>query len=65
MSVGPSVLPSVGPSVPFYFQKSIMAVLKGEKISNDIKNNDKISEDEVVASYGPRGLCFLNSPSIS
>ena len=57
-SVRPSVRPSVGPSVPFYFQKSIMAVLKGEEISNDIKNNGKISEDEEVASDVPSRHLF-------
>ena len=30
-----------------------------EKSSNDIINNATMSDDEVVAFYGPRGPCFL------
>ena len=38
-----------------------MAVFKGKKTSNDIKNNGTISEDEVVASdVFPRYSFLLN-----
>ena len=61
--VRPSVRRSVGPSVrmsvPCYFQKTNMAVFEGKKSSNDIINNDTMSDDEVVASYVPPRYLFL------
>ena len=49
---------SVGPSVPCYFQTTIMAFFKGEKTSNNIKKGT-MSKDEVVASdVPPRNLFF-------
>ena len=36
-----------------------MAIFEGKKSSNDITNNDKMSDDEVVASYVPRGTCSV------
>ena len=38
-----------------------MAVVKGKKTSNDIKNNGTMSEDEVVASDVPPRYLFLFS----
>ena len=55
----PSVGPSAGPS-RVIFESFTMAVFKGKKSSNDIINNDTMSDDEVVASYDviyPRGTC--------
>ena len=53
------VRPFVRRSVPYYFQETNMAVFEGEKSSNEIINNDMISDDEVVASYVPRGTWFF------
>ena len=36
-----------------------MAVFEGKKSSNDIINNDTMSDDEVVASYVPPRYLFL------
>ena len=36
-----------------------MAVFEGKKSSNDIINNDTISDDEVVASYVPPRYLFI------
>ena len=36
-----------------------MADFEGKKSSNDIKNNCKMSDDEIVASDVPRGTCLL------
>ena len=54
----PSVGPSVRRSVPRYFRTTNMAVFEGKKSSNDIINNDTISDDEVVASYVPPRYLF-------
>ena len=35
-----------------------MADLSSKKSINDMINNDKMSHDEVVASYVPRGTCY-------
>ena len=37
-----------------------MAIFEGKKSSNDITNNDTISDDEVVASYVPPRYLFPN-----
>ena len=37
-----------------------MAIFEGEKLSNDIINNDTMSDDEVVASYVPPRYLFLH-----
>ena len=61
ISIRGRVRPSVHPYVPCYFRKTIMAVFEGKKSSNDIINNDTMSDDEVVAFYvPPRYLFFLN-----
>ena len=40
-----------------------MAIFENKKSSNDITNNDTMSDDEVVASYVPLGYLFvLNTP---
>ena len=44
---------SVGPSVPCYFRKTKIVDFEDKKSSNDIINNATMSDDEVVASYGP------------
>ena len=36
-----------------------MAVFEDKQWSNNIINRNMISEHEVVASYVPRGTCFL------
>ena len=36
-----------------------MAIFEGKKSSNDIRNNDTMSDDEVVASYVPPRYLFL------
>ena len=65
MSVYPSVRPSVRPSVPCYFRTTIIAVFKVEKTLDDIQNNGKMSEDDVVASdVLPRYLFFPKLKSI-
>ena len=66
-SVRPSVRPSVGlsvrRSVPCYFRTTNMANFEDKKSSNDVINNDTISDDEVVASYVPTQYLFpLYSP---
>ena len=38
-----------------------MAGFKGKKSSNDIINNDTMSDDEVVASYVPPRYLFLDA----
>ena len=43
----------VRPSVPCYFWTTNMAVFEGEKSSNDILNNNTMSDDEVVTSHVP------------
>ena len=58
-SVGPSVRPSVRRSVPCYFRMTNMANFESKKSTNDIINNDKISDDEVVASYVPPRYLFF------
>ena len=60
-SVGPSVCPSVCPSVPRYFQTPKIEVFELGKSSNVIimLNNDKMSDDEVVASYVPPRYLFF------
>ena len=35
-----------------------MAIFEGRKSSNDITNNDRMSDDEVVASYVPPRYLF-------
>ena len=40
-------------SVPCYFRKTNMVIYEGKKSSNDIINNDTMSDDQVVASYVP------------
>ena len=35
-----------------------IAVFKGKKSSNDSKNNDTMSDDEVVASFVPQRYLF-------
>ena len=37
-----------------------MAIFEGKKSSNDITNNDTMSDDEVVASSVPRGTCSVS-----
>ena len=49
----PSVGPSVRRSVPCYFRKTKIVDFEDRKSSNDIINNATMSDDEVVASYGP------------
>ena len=51
-SIGPSVGPIVRPSVPRYFQILKIEVLEFGKSCNT-KNNDTMSDDEVVASFVP------------
>ena len=46
---GPSVRPSVRPSIPMLN----MAIFKGKKSSIDIINNGTMSDDEIVASDVP------------
>ena len=50
--------PSVGPSVPCYYWTINMAVFESKKSSKDIKINDTISDDEVVASDVPPHCLF-------
>ena len=38
-----------------------MAIFEGKKSSNDITNNDRMSDDEVVASYVPPRYLFHDS----
>ena len=56
--VRPSVRRSVGPSVPCYFRKTKIVDFEDRKSSNDIINNATMSDDEVVASYGPPRSLF-------
>ena len=53
----PSVHRSVGPSVrtyvPSYFEQRIWPFYEGKKSSNDIIINDRMSDDEIVASDVP------------
>ena len=57
--VRPSVCPSVGASVPCYFRMTKIDDFDKEIYLNDKINNATISDDEVVASYGPpRSLFF-------
>ena len=58
--VRPSVGPSVRRSVPYYFRRTKIVVFEGQKSSNVIKNDDTMSEGEVVASHVPRGTCFFH-----
>ena len=53
----PSVRRSVRRSAR-YFRATNMAVFGSGNLSNDIIDNDKMSDDEVVASEVPRGTCF-------
>ena len=55
-----SVRLSVRRSGPCYFRKTNMAVFECEKSSNDIINNESMSDDEVVASYVPPRYLFLS-----
>ena len=57
-SVGPSGRPSVRPSVPCYFRMTKIDDFDREKYSNNMINNATISDDEVVASYGPPRSLF-------
>ena len=50
--VRPSVGPSVRRSVPSYSRTTNLTIFEGRKSSNDITNNDTMSDD-VVASYVP------------
>ena len=60
-SVGPSVRPSVRRSVPCYFRKAKIMDFDDEKSSYDVIDNSTMSDDEVVASYGPPWSCFFKS----
>ena len=58
----PSVHRCVGPSVLCYFRTMNMADFEGEKSSNDIINNDRMSDNEVVASdVPPRYLLIFDA----
>ena len=48
-----SIRGCVRPSVPCYFRVTDMA-FEGKKSSNEIINNDVVSDDEVVASDVPQ-----------
>ena len=52
------VRPSAGPSVPYHFQLTNMAVFERKKSSNDIINNETMSDDEVIASDVPPQYFF-------
>ena len=57
----PFVRASVRPSVrPVLFSKDKYGRFECKKSSNDIINNDTLSDDEVVASHVPRGTCFFH-----
>ena len=53
-----SVRPSVRRSVPCYFPKMKIVDFEDKKSSNDLINNATMSDDEVVASYGPPRSLF-------
>ena len=63
-SVRRSVRRSVRPSVPCYFRMTNMAIFEGRKSSNDITNNNRMSDDEVVASYVPPRYLFLGKSNM-
>ena len=58
----PTVRRSVGPSlrrsVPCYFRRTKIVVLEGLMSSNDIMNDETMSDDEVVASDVPPRYLF-------
>ena len=58
ISIRGHVRPSVRPSVPCYFRMTNMANFEDKKSSNDVMDNDIISDDEVVASYVPPRYLF-------
>ena len=59
--VHPSVGTSVCRSVPCYFWTPNIVVFEGEKSLTDIINNATMSDDEVVASFGPPRSLFLSN----
>jgi len=58
--------PSVGPSVrPVYFRKTKIEDFDEGKSSDNTINNARVSDDEVVASYGPpRSLFSSHFPQL-
>ena len=48
-----SIRGRVRPSVPCYFRPTTKDVFEGEKSLNEIKINDTVSDDDVVASDVP------------